>query len=295
MNLSISQYVKRIDQVSCLIPTSNGIDSLSVLGNFDTISISPEDMADMGGKFKGMISSDWNECLAPCGPFDPIAFLYPELQADLSGIFRSYTGNQISLGEATRRLGKLLPRPLSEKDMDTYLEASFVTYRGVVELIRWCITHDILFMINTTGMQGYFQRAMARNLLPQGITVAANPMISYPGHDKDMYAVREIEDKGKNTETVMRRYGLPPNKVILMGDSGGDGPHFAWGASVGAYLVGSMPKASLEKYCRGKGVQIHARFGVTYAEGEKKDPQREMTVDFMELVPKIREVIGLPP
>jgi hypothetical protein len=37
--------------------------------------------ADMKHKYKGMISSDWNECLAPCGPFDPIAFAYPELKA----------------------------------------------------------------------------------------------------------------------------------------------------------------------------------------------------------------------
>jgi len=247
--------------------------------------------ADVKMKLHGMISSDWNECLAPCGPFDPIVFAYPELEADLSGVFRFYTSNQISLGEATRRLGKLLPRPLSERDMDTYLEESFETYRGVTKLIRWCIAQDILFMINTTGMQGYFQRAIAKGQLPQGITVAANPMIFYPGHETEMYDVREIEDKAKNTETVMRRYGLPPNKVILMGDSGGDGPHFAWGASVGAYLVGSMTKPSLRKYCMERGVAIHTHFGVTYAEGEKKDTEREMTVDFMGLVAVIEKML----
>ncbi len=97
--------------------------------------------------------------------------------------------------------------------MDAYLDASFVTYKGVTDLIQWCIKNDILFMINTTGMQGYFQRAMAKGLLPQGIVVAANPMISYPGHEMEMYEVREVEDKAKNTETVMRLYGIPPNKV----------------------------------------------------------------------------------
>jgi hypothetical protein len=243
-------------------------------------------------KYSGMISSDWNECLAPCGPFDPIAFAFRELEADLSEIFRLYTGNQIILSEATRRIDELLPEPITEKQMDEYLQASFVTYKGATDLIRWCVKNDILFMINTTGMQGYFQRAMAKGLLPQGIVVAANPMISYPGHEMEMYEVREIEDKAKNTEMVMRLCGIPPKRVILIGDSGGDGPHFVWGASVGAYLVGSMTKPSLESYCRKKEIKINACFGVAYAEGEKKDTAREMTVDFMGLVPVIEKTMA---
>jgi hypothetical protein len=244
--------------------------------------------------YVGMVSSDWNECLAPCGPFDPIAFASPELDASLANIFRSYTNNQITLSEATRRIGGLLAEPITKKQMDAYLDARFVTYRGVVDLIRWCTKHDILFMINTTGMQGYFQRAMAKGLLPEGIVVAANPMISYPGHKTEMYDVGEIEDKAKNTETVMRAHGISPNKVIIMGDSGGDGPHFEWGAKVGAYLVGSMTKPSLEKYCMGKGIAIKTRFGVTYSERAKKDQAKEMEVDFMGLVPVIEKVIGAP-
>jgi len=243
-------------------------------------------------RYDGMISSDWNECLAPCGPFDPIAFVYPEREADFSGIFRLYTGNQISLSEATRRIEALLPKPIVEKQMDEYLEAAFITYKGVTDLIQWCVKNDILFMINTTGMQGYFQRAMAKGLLPQGIVVAANPMISYPGYEKRMYEVREIEDKAKNTETVMRLYGIPSKRVLLIGDSGGDGPHFEWGTSVGAYLVGSMTKPSLESCCRRKGIEIQTRFGVTHSEGEKKDPQREMEVDFMGLVSVIGEALA---
>jgi len=243
-------------------------------------------------KYKGMISSDWNECLAPCGPFDPIAFAYPELEADLSTIFRSYTSNQITLSEAVRRIGALLPKPITEKQMDAYLEASFVTYKGVADLIVWCTEHNILFMINTTGMQGYFQRAMAKRLLPPEIVVAANPMFFYPGHRMEMYEVMEIEDKAKNTDTVMKLHGIPAERVILVGDSGGDGPHFAWGASAGAHLVGSMTKPSLEKYCRDKGIKINTRFGVTYSEGEKKDLQREMEVDFMGLVPVIEKALA---
>ena len=177
----------------------------------------------MKSEYKGMISSDWNECLAPCGPFDPIAFAHPELEAELSEVFRMYTGNQITLSEATRRIEKLLPRPITEKQMDAYLEASFVMYKGVADLIRWCMKHGILFMINTTGTQGYFQRTIAKGLLPKGIVVAANPMISYPGHGMEMHEVREIEDKAKNTEKVMKLHGIAPNRVILVGDSGGDG------------------------------------------------------------------------
>lgn len=245
----------------------------------------------MEDRYNGMISSDWNECLAPCGPFDPIAFAFPELEADLSEIFRLYTGNQIILSEATRRIDELLPKPITEKQMNEYLEASFVTYKGVTDLILWCVKNDILFMINTTGMQGYFQRAMAKDLLPQGIVVAANPMISYPGHEMEMYEVREIEDKAKNTETVMRLYGITPKRVILIGDSGGDGPHFEWGASVGAHLIGSMAKPSLESYCRKKEIKINACFGLTYSEGEKKDLGRVMKLDFMGLAPVIEQVL----
>jgi hypothetical protein len=241
--------------------------------------------------YHGMISSDWNECLAPCGPFDPIAFACPELEAELAGIFRLYTGNQISLSEATRRIDGLLPGPITEGQMDAYLEASFVTYKGVIDLIRWCTKNHVLFMINTTGMQGYFQRATAKGLLPPGIVVAANPMISYPGNGTEMYEVQEIEDKAKNTAAVLREYGIPAQKLIIMGDSGGDGPHFAWGASVGAHLVGSMTKPSLESFCRKKGIKINTRFGVSYAVGEKKDPKREMEVDFMGLVRVIEQVM----
>ena len=246
----------------------------------------------MKNKDKGMISSDWSECLAPSGPFDPIAFVYPKLEAELSQVFRQYTGNQISLSEAARGIGGLLPKPITEEQMDAYLDASFMTYGGVTELIRWCMKHDILFMINTTAMQGYFQSAIKKGLLPQGIVLSANPMISYPRHGMEMCEVREIEDKAMNTAAVLQKHGIPPMKVIIIGDSGGDGPHFEWGASVGAYLVGSMTKPSLENYCRNKGIEINTRFGVSYSEGEKKDLAREMKADFMGLVPVIEKVLG---
>ena len=52
----------------------------------------------MTSKYNGMVSSDWNECLAPCGPFDPISFAYPELEAGLSVIFGKYTRRVVTGG-----------------------------------------------------------------------------------------------------------------------------------------------------------------------------------------------------
>jgi hypothetical protein len=103
-------------------------------------------------------------------------------------------------------------------------------------------------MINTTAMQGYFQRAMAKGLLPKGIVLAANPFISYPGQGVGMCEVREIEDKAKNTAATLQKCSVPPKKLIVMGDSGGDGPHFAWGASVGATggVLGVGPRHVLD-------------------------------------------------
>jgi hypothetical protein len=31
--------------------------------------------------YKGMLSSDWSQCLSPNGPFDPLIFLYPEMES----------------------------------------------------------------------------------------------------------------------------------------------------------------------------------------------------------------------
>jgi hypothetical protein len=81
--------------------------------------------------YKAMVSSDWNECLAPCGPFDFISINYPELESDLKTIFKHYTGRIISLGDAIRQIQKLLPAPITEKQMDAYLNKSFITYNGV--------------------------------------------------------------------------------------------------------------------------------------------------------------------
>jgi hypothetical protein len=149
-------------------------------------------------------------------------------------------------------------------------------------------------MVNTTGMLGYFQRVFSKALLPLVPVISANPMIRYPALETElpeMHDLFEIDDKGKNTESVIHSFGIPPQKTILMGDSGGDGPHFEWGARQGAFLIGSMTKPSLARFCRERGLEMGLRFGLSYAEGENRDPDREMEVNFMDLSSVIEEVL----
>ena len=245
--------------------------------------------------FKAMVSSDWNECLAPCGPFDFISSNHPELESDLKVIFKNYTGNIISLGDAVRQIQKLLTAPITKKQMDTYLNSSFMTYKGVPELIEWCMNNKILFMVNTTGMIGYFQRIFAREFLPQLPALSAHPMVRYPKGDADpkhIYDLFETTDKGKNTSLVFRTFNIPSNKIIIMGDSGGDGPHFEWGAANGAFLIGIMTKPSLKRYCELKSIPINSQFGFSYKNGEVKDFGKEMQVNFMDLAPIIDDYIN---
>lgn len=242
------------------------------------------------GKYHALVSSDWNECLAPCGPFDFISFTYPSLASDLSITFKKYTGNEISLSEATNRIASLLPAPVTEHQMDAYLDARFETYRGVPEVIEWCGKNHVLFMINTTGMQGYFQRVFRKGLLPPVPVVSAHPMIQYEETGETQtqwYDLFEVQDKTKNTQEVMRTRTIPPNKTILIGDSGGDGPHFEWGAKAGAFLVGNMTKWSLAQYCKSKGIAIDCYFGPRYAQGEKRKEELEREVDFTDLIPQV--------
>jgi 2-hydroxy-3-keto-5-methylthiopentenyl-1-phosphate phosphatase len=246
--------------------------------------------------FKAIVSSDWSECLSPSGPFDFISFVFPELDADLKNIFKQYTGNVISLGTATQKIQKLIPDPISEEQMDTYLDRSFMTYKGVSDLIEWCLSKNILFMINTTGMIGYFQRVFARDLMPTVPVLSANPMVRYAKGETDpnhVYDLFETQDKGKNTNAVAQRFNIPAEKIILMGDSGGDGPHFEWGAETGVFLIGSMTKPSLKGFCQTRGINIDLHFGLSYSDGEEKDQQREMQTDFKKLSPRIAEFLKL--
>jgi hypothetical protein len=179
--------------------------------------------------------------------------------------------------------------------MDAYLDKSFTTYTGVPELIEWCSNHNIFFMINTTGMIGYFQRIFAKNLLPPVPVVSAHPLIRYPRNTSGscrFYELLETQDKGKNTREVARSLAIPATKIILLGDSGGDGPHFEWGKTNGAFLIGSMTKPSLDAYCRKKDIKIDLRFGFDYSRRENRNPQEESQVNFMDLATTIKEFVN---
>jgi 2-hydroxy-3-keto-5-methylthiopentenyl-1-phosphate phosphatase len=250
----------------------------------------------MNKHYNAIVSSDWNGCLAPCGPFDVISFAYPRLQSDLTDIFRRYTGNLISLGEAVGQIQELVPKAITPDQMDAYLDESFTTYTGVPQLIDWCSSHNILFMINTTGMIGYFQRIFAKTLLPSVPVVSAHPMLSYPrsaGSSFRIYELLETWDKSKNTGEVARSLAIPATKTILLGDSGGDGPHFEWGAAAGAYLIGCMTKPSLDNYCRTKAIEINLRFGLDYTRRGKASLREELQINFMDLTDTIGEIVGL--
>lgn len=247
-------------------------------------------------EYIGMVSSDWSQCLSPSGPFDAFVFHYPELETDLKRIFRSYTATEISLSQAADQVVKMLPSPLTIQQMDDYLEARFEMYRGVDQLIRWCRDHRIVFMINTTAFMGYFQRVLAKSLLPAIAVLSAQSILRY-GTSRDdpeqMIDLREIEDKAANTAAVANMYQIPADKLVLMGDSGGDGPHFKWGSLVGATLIGSMTKPSLSRYCRNNGLLMHHQFGRIYAPGEKISLEKERGYNFLELTDVIGQVIGV--
>lgn len=244
----------------------------------------------------GMISSDWSQCLAPCGPFDAIMYRYPQLKRQLDDVFKRYTSNEITLVSALRKIDALLPAPLSEQDMDAYLTHHFKTYRGVADLMLWCKRNRILFMINTTSTLGYFQRVLARDMLPRPSAISAHPSIQFSGAgqtDLLTYELLEITDKGLNTSKAAEQFNIPLRKIIVIGDSGGDGPHFEWACSVGAATITSMAKPSLLNYCSQRRLKITHRFGHTYVDGEPVVAENENRYDFMQLSKVIRRVLGL--
>jgi phosphoglycolate phosphatase-like HAD superfamily hydrolase len=245
--------------------------------------------------YRALISSDWNECLAPCGPFDAIAHAHPHLAGPLKAIFRQYTGNTISLGQAATRIQEMVPGLPGAEQMDAYLDAAFATYRGVPEFLAWCAARRIALMIATTGMIGYFQRVFARGLLGPPPFLAAHPLIRYPAGPADppqIFDLFETADKACHTQQVATQLELSFDKVVIIGDSGGDGPHFEWGARVGAHRVGCMTKPSLGAYCQARGITIPHLFGVVYNPGQPPDRAREMGVDFMALAGLVEELLG---
>ncbi len=213
------------------------------------------------GKIRAIVSSDWNECLSPARPFDILTFLYPEMKEEIKETFLLYTGNKISYSGAVKKIRSMLPRPIEISDVDRYLDSEFSVYKGARELVEWCKENHIIFMINTTGWMGYFQRVFDKGLFPLVDCLSASGFLKF---EKDLsftcvYALEEIEDKPLNTSLAMDRFGV--KKAIIIGDSGGDGPHFVWGDQQGAFLIGSMAKPSLLKYCSNHGVSINLIVG----------------------------------
>ena len=241
-----------------------------------------------------IISSDWNECLSPCRPFDFLSYLFPQMEPDLDDIFLHYTANRITLGEAAARVRNFMPAPVTAEQIDAYLKESFRTYTGVPELIEWCLGKNIVFMINTTGMIGYFQRIFANKLLPRLPAISAHPLIRFPEQESDppfIYDLHETRDKGPNTAKAFRSMEIPAGKVIILGDSGGDGPHFKWGSENGALLIGSMTKPSLDQYCQQNDIFINLRFGRDYSRDGKHDRQMQRPTNFMDLTAAIEAFI----
>ena len=244
----------------------------------------------------GIFSSDWSQCLSPNGPFDALVFHHPHLDAELLYIFKRYTANEISLNHAIDGVTRLLQEPLTLDQMDAYLKAKFEVYPGVADLILWCQNHRILFMVNTTGFMGYFQRCLAKALLPPFPALSAQSMICFPNGARDpdhILVLCETKDKASNTAVMAQRYRIDAHRIILMGDSGGDGPHFEWGANTGATLIGSMTKPSLRDYCRMKGIKIHYHVGHSYGVQEEVSFEKEQGFNFLALSDIVQRVMDL--
>lgn len=245
--------------------------------------------------YRGMVSSDWNQCLAPSGPFDIISHFYPHLQPDLDTIFGNYTGNRISLSAAMASVEQLLPEPIRADQMDAFLANHFAIYPGVFDFIKACQRENILFMINTTAIIGYFQRAAALGLIPAPDVLSAHPLVRYaqdPLETDRILPLLETSDKGRNTEVIANRFNIPAEKIIIIGDSGGDGPHFEWGFKAGATLIGSMTKLSLSEYCRDRDITLDCRFGHTYAPGEKVYSNQEHAYNFIDLWAEVEKTLS---
>ena len=245
--------------------------------------------------YRGLVSSDWSECLSPSGPFDFMSFAYPELGQHLETIFRQYTGNELALSEAMHRCRGFLPAPITPDQMDAYLDEQFAVYTGVAELIETCLSRRILFMINTTGSMGYFQRVFCKKLLPRIPVLSAHPGLMFSAGKNDpelLFDLQEIADKPVNTQKAAKHFKIPPRNILVMGDSGGDGPHFKWAAERKAVRVASMAKPSLKSFCAGQRIEIDRYFGISYQDGESRRKQDEMKVDFRELMPFIFDRLG---
>ncbi len=62
-------------------------------------------------RYKAIISSDWNECLAPSGPFDPIAFVVPGAKTGLErNLYKIYEQRDTAFTGRGKRTGNCCQR-----------------------------------------------------------------------------------------------------------------------------------------------------------------------------------------
>ncbi len=225
-----------------------------------------------------------------------MVYVYPELKSKLLAIFRRYTGNEIALSQAMAQCHSLLPTPITVDQMDAYLDEQFTYYKGVPELIDACRSMNILFMINTTGSMGYFQRIFFKKLFPLVSALSAHPGLLFPVGESDpqvLFDLQEISDKPLNTERAARHFQIAPQNILVMGDSGGDGPHFKWAADRNVIRVASMAKPSLKAFCAKQQIGIDHYFGISYENGEPRRESDEMRVDFRDLLPYIADHLAI--
>ncbi len=246
-------------------------------------------------QYIGMVTTDWSECLAPCGPFDMITYHYPHLLDRVEDIFRGYTGNDMTLAEAVVKIDELLPAPMGKGQMDAYLESDFEVYADVMAFRAWCRDNDILFMINSTGAMGYFQRVFAKGLLTPPEVLAAHPMVRFEAESSDpqiILPIREIDDKPLHSAAMAKRFGIPHQRIVVIGDSGGDGSHFQWGARIGATLIASLAKSSLLDYCRNRNIEIHHHWNPGHSRDDGRENRPSGRFDLDQLIRVIQQIMA---
>jgi len=163
--------------------------------------------------FRAILSSDWSECLSPSGPFDFIAFTYPQLEPELKEVFGSYTGNLISLGEACIRIKKILPGRLRGND-GCVSGRSYAVYRGVPELIEWCLGEGVLFNDQHDRDDRLFSTGVRKWPSAADPGALRQPAVPLPdGRRRSAHHSRSARnpDKGKNTPRWPARWASRPN------------------------------------------------------------------------------------
>ena len=176
----------------------------------------------MTQKYHAIVSSDWNECLAPCGPFDYIAFTYPELAPALDDIFKRYTGNHLTFKAAMQRAAALQPKPVTAAQMDAYLEKARQSMVKVAIVEPGTIPHEqigrcgaarvvmrpaskgtgviaggpVRALVEVAGISNILTKAVGTNN-PQNVVKAA------------FDALRRLQTK----EQVARRRGKSPDEI----------------------------------------------------------------------------------